>query len=233
MKKIFKLVFFLSLLGAIYWSANNWNFVKRTLVKVIPHTVSLPEITENTPSGKITSASFENCKVSITDTSGERYFIGRVTGDDIPTKKCTKTPRFAISDSGKYMVFEDVSGGVDLWIRIYSIEKNKINTLAVWGTSSLLDIEFLANDKLMLFSGHAEIPDEQGIGLFDIPAIYTNYSLISDTDYLETDKYESDLDVRDVSGDFFDIVEIGNKVNVFGGTKSRPILRAEFNISDL
>ena len=233
MKKIFKLVFFLLLLGAVYWAANNWDFVKKTLVKVIPQAGSLLEISENIPSGKITSASFENCKVSITDTSGERYFIGSVASDDIPTKKCTKVPRFAISDSGKYMVFEDVSGGVDLWIRIYSIEKNKINTLAVWGTSSLLDIEFLANDKLMLFSGHAEISDEQGVGLFDIPAIYTNYSLISDTDSLRTDKYEGTLDIRDVSGDFFDIVEIGNKVNVFGGTKSRPILRAEFSVSDL
>ena len=85
----------------------------------------------------------------------------------------------------------------------------------------------------MLFHGYSDIPDEQSVVLFDIPAIYTNYSLISDTDHLATDKYKGTLDVRDVAGDFFDIVEIGDKVSVFGGTKSRPILRAEFSVSGL
>ncbi|HAI62767.1 MAG: hypothetical protein UU64_C0003G0073 [candidate division WWE3 bacterium GW2011_GWF2_41_45] len=233
MKKIFKLVFFLLLLGAVYWAANNWDFVKRTLVKVIPQTGSLLEITENTPSGKITSASFEDCKVSITDISGERYFIGKLSTKADSAKTCAKGSRFTISDSGKYLVFEDLSGGVDLWIRIYSIDKNIINTLAVWGTNNLLDIEFLSNDKLMLFSGHSDIPDEQQLKLFDVPGIYANYSLISDTNRLRTDKYEGNLDVRNVSGDFFDVVEIGDKVSVFGGTKLRPILRAEFSVSDL
>lgn len=177
----------------------------------------------------IKTVAFNKCDIIITDSEGNTSKIGTFN------EACLRNPSFIISDSRKYMIFQDVSGGVDSEIRIYSIEQNAINTLDIFGTSLILDMEFIVNDKALILNGYPDIPDEQWLISYDIPALYQDYQTNVDKygNLWAAGKYEKRLPIRPVEGNYFDIVEMGKKVSVFGGEQQKPILRGEFEIKDL
>lgn len=175
---------------------------------------------------------FDGCDIVVRDESGVNHKIGEL-GDG--SAKCGMPSKYIVSDSGKYLMFADVMGGVDLWIRIFSTETGVINTFDVWGTSALLDMEFLPNDKVVTLNGYRGTLDEQYLSLYDIPALYQDYenNLIELSGYLRVNKYKTALQLKPVKSEHGDIVRIGNTLTVYGGTVEKPVLRAEYSISKL
>ncbi|GIW69638.1 MAG: hypothetical protein KatS3mg101_0385 [Patescibacteria group bacterium] len=189
----------------------------------------------NTTEGSfINNVTFEKCTIIITDNKGNRKKIGEMHTPADKKQTCLTDTKFIVSDSRKYLMFEDVSNGQDLELRIYSIDKNKLDSFYTWKNVRILDMEFLQNDKVLIFIGQPELPDEQQLSLYNIPALYADYeNNVDKYGNLWSHKFETKLPITPSSGNYIDIVEIGKKVSIFGGTINKPVLRAEFNISDL
>lgn len=182
----------------------------------------------------INNVIFEKCTIIITDDKGNRKKIGEMRLQTDKNQPCLTNPKFIVSDSRKYFMFEDVSNGQDLELRMYSIERNKLDSFYTWKNVHILDMEFLQNDKVLIFIGQPELPDEQQLSLYNIPALYADYeNNVDKYGNLWSHKFETKLPITPSSGNYIDIVEIGKKVSIFGGTINKPVLRAEFNISDL
>lgn len=177
----------------------------------------------------IRTVAFNKCDITITDSDSNSSKIGALNDP------CSDSPKFIISDSRKYLVFEDKTDGNRLEIWIYSIEQNTINSLAVLGVSSVLDMEFISEDKMVILYGNPNSKDEQYLSSFNIPALYQDYQNNVDKygNLWAAGKYEKRLPITPVEGKYFDIVEMGKKVSVFGGEQQKPILRGEFDIKDL
>lgn len=177
----------------------------------------------------IKTVAFNECDIIITDSESNSSKVGALNNP------CSDNPKFIISDSRKYLAFEDKTDTNKLEIRIYSIEHGAINSLAVLGTSSVLDMEFISEDKMVILYGNPSSKDEQYISSFNIPALYQNYRNNVDKygNLWAAGKYEKRLPITPIEGDYFDIVEMGKKVSIFGGEQQRPILRSEFDIKDL
>lgn len=187
--------------------------------------------------GLIKKVKFDNCEIEILSSDGKNYVIGEISGGGKDGTVCLTEPKYQISDSGKYLVFEDLSGGVDLWVRVFSVTTKTIDTLAVWGTSWLLDLEFLPNDKLAILSGYPEIPQEQWLSVINLPALYEKYpDTIDDNGYFKYDilnDNSKELDILETQGDYFMLFREGNSLILHGGNENDPVVRGTFQIDTL
>lgn len=185
--------------------------------------------------GKISSVKFENCTVSVISTDGNTYIVGKLSSLGGSENNCIKNPEFSISESRQYLIFEDVSGGIDLALKIFSTETKVVNTLNILGTSSLLKTKFLYNDKLVIYSGYKDAPPEQWVNIYDIPEIYNNYkSNVSKYGYLElNDASVKKLDITPATGSYFELISDKDTLTIYGGTQSSPTIRGSFKISEL
>ena len=117
----------------------------------------------------------KDCKLLVTTSLGERKtaadIFDRGYGDVVGCREGLVT---RVSPSGRYVAFEDVSGGVDSMTRIYSLEQDRTTTLSVTGTSVIADMEFLPDDRLALLNGYPG-SDEYHLGVSDIPQLYERY----------------------------------------------------------
>lgn len=192
---------------------------------------------EITFEGLIKSARFEKCSIVLTSSNGKDYTIGKILGGGEDGTVCLAEPKYEISDSGKFFVFEDLSGGVDLWVRIFSVKTKTIDTLGVWGTSWLLDLEFLPNDKLAILSGYPEIPQEQWLSVINLPALYEKYpDTIDEHGYFKYDilnENSKDLDIIETQGGYFKLLKDKNNLILYGGTETNPVVRGTFPIDTL
>lgn len=179
----------------------------------------------------IESVYFKDCTIFV-KTLTKEFPIGKLEDSGGDSPKCIANPKYEISKSGKYLIYEDISGGVDLAIKIYSLDINKTNTFAVWGTSSLLDIEFLKDDRLILWSGYPDIPAEQYAAIYDLKSLYENYnSNVDENGYLKIEDYKNIIALTPAEGKYFKIDVKGNKAYLYGGTPGNHILRGEFEIN--
>lgn len=185
--------------------------------------------------GKISSVKFEACNVSVTSTDGNTYIVGKLSSLGGSENNCIKNPEFSISESGQYLIFEDISGGIDLAIKIFSTETKVLDTLDVLGTSSLLAAEFLYNDKLVIYNGYKGIPDEQWVNVYDIPKIYQDYkNNVTEYGYLEfNDSTLKRLEIKPENASYFEITSDREKLTIYGGTPSSPTIRGSFKIEEL
>jgi hypothetical protein len=195
-----------------------------------------PEEIKTVTVATMQSVSFENCDIAITTSTGEKKIAGQLATSGSEQIDCILNPKHQISTSGKYLIFEDVSGGVDLWIRVYSIEAEQINTLGVLGTSSLLDLEFLDNDQVALLAGYPDIPNEQNLVIYDLPKLYKDYpNNLDEYGYfmynLEASK--KTLPIRPLAGNHFDLTKDSERLYLYGGDTNNPVKRNEFLLRDL
>ena len=107
----------------------------------------------------------------------------------------------------------------------------------MWGTSSLLALEFLDDDKVAILSGYPDIPKEQWLNVYDIPALYSNYpNSVNEYNYfdwyvLQENKVE--LSVTPTEGDYFHMERSSAELVLYGGTSDEPVLRDSYPIKEL
>lgn len=133
------------------------------------------KITPKLPGNQISSVKIASSEYSlrVTTTSGDHLID--INGLGIKNPPCLQNPKYRISDSKTYMAFQDISGGIDSMIRIYSAQQNEAVQLDVYGTSSIFDFVFLPGDYLAVMSGYPNILEEQYLTIYNIPGLYKNY----------------------------------------------------------
>lgn len=150
----------------------------------IPEIIEVEKCSENNYSNKvydqyinskILKAEFIDCTVSIYLDSGEKLEIGNLNGSGMKNPPCLVNTSYKVSSSGKYMAFEDVSGGLDSTIRIFSLTQNIITTLYVGGTSTIMDYTFLPGGSLAVLSGYPNIFEEQWLTIYNVQSLYEDY----------------------------------------------------------
>src|SRR3989344_5453016 len=85
-----------------------------------------------------------------------------------------------ISPSKKYAAFQDISGGIDSMVKIFSAEYKRAFQLYVYGTSIIYGVEFLPEDKLLVLNGY---PQEPYLTVYDIEKLFADYPNDIDTTY--------------------------------------------------
>lgn len=136
-----------------------------------PASKTVPDYT----STKIIGNSTDECKIFATLNNGETISVASTNLSGIEDSPCLENPNVKISSSGKYLAFEDVTGGIDSTVKIYSLELNKVTILYVLGTSTIFDFTFLDNDELAVLSGYPGIYDEQWLRVTNIKKLYGDY----------------------------------------------------------
>ena len=123
----------------------------------------------------ITDYEVDNCDIYIFDENDNKRKIARMMDLGNDEGQCNVEPSISLSFSNKYLAFTDILGGVDSAVRIYSINLDKVTTLYVYGTSSVMDIEFTYEDILTVLNGYPDSYDEQYVIFYDIPGLYEKY----------------------------------------------------------
>lgn len=177
-----------------------------------PKNVEVPQNKEQMTQAdlKILNLEIVDCTIHLFLTSQKRIKIGEMFNSGMENPKCLKDARHSVSESGNYAAFEDISGGIDSAIRIYSIEQINITTLDVLGTSKIQDLVFLPGDLIAVLLSSPSISDKQWITLYNIPQIYAKYkenllnntSLQAEKQFLIKDEYVRNLDLPDLNQDY-------------------------------
>ena len=111
------------------------------------------------------------CKIKVKTTKSE-LFLNTNFLEYNPQTKCYQFVLNRVSQSGEYVVFQYISGGVDSMLKVYSLEHNKTIQLDVFGTSDIFDISFLPDDRLVALYGYKGIYNEQYLKVFDISGLF-------------------------------------------------------------
>ena len=116
----------------------------------------------------------EDCKITITSSEKDYEVSTGLAGG--MNFKCTPSAIGNISPSGKFLAYEDVDGGIDSDMALFTLDYGKRVTLGVWGTSTIMDYIFLPDDKFVAINGYPDIFNEQWLSLFDLPSIFSDFS---------------------------------------------------------
>jgi hypothetical protein len=201
------------------------------LITVSPSPTEQP-ITEKIISSEVTVS---DCKIKINTTKGE-ILLTTEYSQFYPEKKCYQFLLNKVSPSGKYVAFQDISGGLDSALRIYSLEYNENIQLDVLGTSSIFDISFLPDDKLISLSGYKGIYNEQSLSVYDIPGLFTKYPSNIDKQYkyfTSLNIYNKIIALPNIGKDYSSLAVSGSVLKIYGtGGVNAGILK-EYNFDEL
>lgn len=191
--------------------ASGWTLLQKGL---LPTSLKLPSVSQNKDE-KIVKAETENgsCKIKIT--TDKKEFTLETQVSEI-YKECLQGLQITISPSGKYLAFEDASGGIDTMPKLYSLEKNTPITLGVWGTTQIFNFLFLADNRLLTLSGWRGIPDSQVLAIFNTEKIFADYPNSLDPNrYLKGEEaYTRRVDLPKQTKDYDSLSFDGDKVSV-------------------
>jgi hypothetical protein len=169
---------------------NDNNIIEKTERTSTPTAINPnPQITNppipktSIPDEKIISAHLdENCKITVTS-SEKDYEVPTGLADGI-NFKCKPSTIGKVSPLGKFLAYEDISGGIDSVMALFTVDYGRSVILGVWGTSTILDYTFLPDDKLIAINGYPDIFNEQWLTLFDLPKIFSDFSNNFNDEYL-------------------------------------------------
>lgn len=174
----------------------------------------------------------EGCKIKVTTTKGE-FFLNTSFG---PQTKCYQFVQNQVSSSGKYVVFQDLSGGIDSMLRVYSIEYNDTIQLDVFGTSSIFYFSFLPDDKLVTLYGYKGIYKEQYLKVFDISGLFGSYPSNIDKQYkyfTNLNQYSKNITLPDIGKDYFDFSIADRKIKIYGTQGMGSEVLKEYTFDEL
>ncbi|MBU0650130.1 hypothetical protein KJ605_01970 [Patescibacteria group bacterium] len=126
----------------------------------------------NVKNQRILNLEFIGRTVYIHFVSGESLQVGTLNGSVTEYPSGLKNIKYSVSPSGRYVAFEDLSGGLDSVIRVYSLDQNGITTLYVDGTSTIMDLVFMPGDVLVVMSGYPSVLNEQWLTAYEVYPIY-------------------------------------------------------------
>lgn len=167
--------------------------------------------------------------------------------------KCEEFSIVLPSPSGQIVAFEDLSEGIDSWLKIYSAKHKSTIGVEVLGTSSILGMTFLPDDRLAVLHGYG-LTGEQWLRVYDLPKLIAEYpenaennaetvnqntagqnpeSKISSFSEATVSQATSMLDLPPIKGNYQYIQLDGKELKLFGseGVKSKPL--AIFNIDSI
>ncbi|MBU4338735.1 hypothetical protein KKB43_05750 [Patescibacteria group bacterium] len=204
---------------------------------VKPVTVVAPKLTSQPTTDKIISseATVEGCKIKINTTKGD-IFLNTEYSEFSPETKCYQFLLNIVSPSGKYVVFQDISGGLDSALRIYSLEHNENIQLNVLGTSNIFDIVFLPDDKLISLSGYKGNFSEQFLSVYDISGLFISYPSNINKEFkyfTNLNSYERIITLPDTGKDYSSLSVSEGILKIYGTGGINAGIIKEYNFDDL
>lgn len=204
--------------------------------RVLPvEDLPIPIPTKQPTTDKIISSevTVEDCKIKVVTTKGE-IFLDTQFLEFYPQTRCYQFVLNDVSPSGKYIVFQDISGGLDSMLRVYSLEHNDTIVLDVFGTSNIFDISFLPDDKLISLYGYKGIYKEQYLKVFDLSGLFGSYpSNVNKHKYFTTNQYSKNITLPDIGRDYFSLSVSDGKLKIYGtGGVNAGILK-EYSFDEL
>lgn len=145
--------------------------------------ISLVKENAKNMSGITAESSFitYDCQINIDLSNGQTIYVdtGYVDDSIASAKLCYQFVNNLPSPSGKMVVFNDISGGIDSKLSLYSVDNSKVYTVGNWGTSDLVDFAWTNDDRLAVLYGWKQEPESYHLSLYDL----------SDWDSLQFDEY--------------------------------------------
>lgn len=185
-----------------------------------------------TPEKIVSSEITYDCKIKLTTNQKELYLP---TNFDPKNSKCYQFVLNEVSPSGKYAAFEDVSGGLDSAIKLYSLELNDTFQLDVLGTSNIGDMVYLPNDSLVVLNGYV---GEMYIRIYDIEGLFKEYPNNIDKQYKyfygsSFTKYPKVINLPSDGKYYHTLSFTDGKLKIYGtqGMNTPPL--KEYSLSDL
>jgi hypothetical protein len=159
---------------------------------------------------------------NITVTTDQREIILYTNFDLVSTEDCLVENIGSISDSGKYLAYQDVSQGTSSTLVLYILDYDKKLTLGILETGSVIDQMFLDDDRLVMINGNPDDFDQQWLTLFEVPMIVENYNtnVGLDTDYFEPNNisYHSTVQLPNTGETHWALDYDGEYIQTFGET---------------
>lgn len=152
-------------------------------------------------------------------------------GDFLDSSRCYQFMRSEISPSNKYIVFDDVLGGVDSALRVHSLPNNDTYMLGVYGTGEVFDFVFLDDDRVAVLSGFEGYDNDEfntrSLVIYDLGAIFNDYpeSVNLENNYMDTTGYITQLPIESNGTDYRNLMFIDGKLHVQGsaGSGAEPL----------
>lgn len=194
-----------------------------------------PTLSPVTPDGEKIIASevtLEGCKIKVT-TNKREIFLNTSFLESNPQTKCYQFVLNPISPSGKYVAFQDISGGLDSQIRIYSLDHNKDISLDVLGSSTIKYVDFLPDDRLAVINGYFGYFGKEWLGqwlrIYDTPNLFNKYPDNVDQQYNYFKLSDDSLvvvDLPDKGVDYTSFSVDGKTIKLFGPDNSASAIHS-------
>lgn len=172
----------------------------------------------------------EGCKIKVT-TNKREIFLNTSFLESNPQTKCYQFVLNLVSPSGKYVVFQDISGGLDSQIRVYSLGHNKDIALDVLGSSTIKYMGFLPDDRLAAINGYFGYFGKEWLGqwlrIYDIPSLFNSYPDTVDSQYNYFKLSDDNLavvDLPDKGTDYASFSVDGRTIKLFGPGDSGTVI---------
>lgn len=179
----------------------------------------------------------EGCKIKVVTDKGE-LFLETEIGKIYPESKCYQFLQNITSPSGRFVVFEDLSGGLDTQLRVYTLrnKNNQSHNLEVLGTSRIFSLLFIDSDKLAVLSGYEGMYSEQALFVYDLPGLYKNYpaNLGQGVDlFTNVNQYKKIQTLEDIGKDYASMAVSEGKLKIYGTPGIGSEVLKEFDINEL
>ncbi len=196
--------------------------------------LTFPQEQPSTAEEKIiaSEATVDECRVKVTTTNKEFY----LDTDIDPKVRCYQYLLNEVSPSGKFVVFEDLSGGVDSILRVYWLAGDDTIRLDFFGTSKIFDIRFLPDDKLVVLYGYKGVYNEQYLKIFDLSGLFKNYPDNIHQQYkifTDLSQHSKKIVLPPIGKDYFSLGVIGGKLKIYGTQGINAGALGEYEVGDL
>ena len=215
----------------VYKDVQTGEIVERQKEPTITPTYIITQPTQESNERVVSALITPKCKVEII-TNKKREILLQTSF----LSMCYQFANTAVSLSGQYVAFEDISEGTDSVIRIYSLQNNDTQYLVNLGTPEIFDLLFLPNDILVVLSGTRGDYNTQYITTFDIPSLLKNYprNIDKETNYFtNTGDYEKSIHLPNRGCNYDYLKYSDDRLQVFGSLGPSAKVLQEYYLQDL
>jgi hypothetical protein len=125
---------------------------------------------------KILAGMAQNCEIKIKFDNNDQITIAHLINEGKANDYCSFSPKIALSNFGKYAVFEDRLSESTSVIRLYSFDTNTVKTLDEINTEDIIDILFLTGDFLAVMYNSTET-GKQELVVYDVNKFGSGFRL--------------------------------------------------------